>query len=45
MNYKVRAKKINTHHGLCSIPNELKVLWDAHASKKEMKLVSKVFQC
>ena len=43
MNYKVRAKKINTHHGLCSIPNELKVLWDAHALKKEIKLVSMVF--
>ena len=45
MNYKVRANKISTHHVLYSIPNEFKVLLDAHASKKEMKLVKKVFQC
>ena len=29
-NYKVRANKISTHHVLYSIPNEFKVLLDAH---------------
>ena len=45
MNYKVRANKISTHHVLYSIHNELKVFLDAHASKREIKLVKKVFQC
>ena len=39
MNYKVRAHEISIHHVLYSMPYELKVLLDAHTSKKEIKLV------